>query len=941
METFLSEAEDHTRVWEQTLLDLEKGPEDTELMGRLFRSIHTLKGCAGFVGCEQLQELTHELESALQAVREGQARLEGQLIDALFDGLDLTKRLIASLVEGTDFDGDIEGLVARVRSLKPEAGPGVEEMAGTGQEAGEQRRRPQGRTVALEVEILADKREAYLRAMLIRNKLEENGRIVEISPALEDLRLGEVEFRFQIFMQTDRPVEMLRRDIDIDQVNILSCRELDRQEEHPGREAQQGEERESAVTAEEEKGSAQGPHPVKIEEIVRVPVDKLDTMMNLVGELVVQNSGVISTVKAAKAADEGSPRLLELEQKTESLARIARSLQDAVMKVRMLPVATIFSRFNRVIRDLAKHRGKEVELEILGEETEIDKKVIDRIGQPLIHLLRNAVDHGIEPQADRLAYGKDAKGHIQVGAYQEGDHICVEVKDDGQGLCREAIAAKAVEKGLVSAAEVEKMTDEEVFEYIFRTGFSTAKELTDVSGRGVGMDIVKRAVEEMGGSVRLQSTLGLGTSTTITLPLTMAIINALLIEDGGFTLAIPLSSVREVIQPRPNELQRFDRNRVFRLRDEVIAVLELGRVLSLRSAPKQSSVWEQRELSIVVVEYGNTKVGLVVDALKGREEIVIKSLARNFEEIEGLVGASILGTGKIALILDVRSLLDSYYRENEAEGALVRRLAAETGEKEARKAGEKTAVGAPPEAEAAAAGRLSQTQDPEQEQEPEQGNEERAELREQQPSGAHEIPWGRAELARFEEILIGGAVQASRALSELLSRDIRVSFPEFKIMPIGEVAAALGGEEIPAGGIFVEIEGDIAGGTLLVLPDSYLKQLSDLLLARETGTTKEVGEEEASALKETGNILSASFIGAISDATGLDVRLRVPDIGMDMCQAVIDSVLARFNQPGRHTLLIEADLYYTAADQVVCHLLILLERESLELLMERVSGGAG
>ncbi|UCF97560.1 MAG: chemotaxis protein CheW [Spirochaetaceae bacterium] len=971
-ETFLSEAEDHTRVWEETLLELEKNPGDMELLGRLFRSIHTLKGCAGFVECEPLQALTHELESILQEVREDQVQLEASLIDALFDGLDLTKRLVSALAEDSGFDGDIGGLILRARSMRRIAEPqqntsrpAAEQAIGSVQEqaagplpeqAAERQTRSGSRTCVLEVEILAEKREAYLRSLLIQSKLEEAGRIVEISPSLEDLRLSEAEFRFQMIIETDMTVEMLRKDIDIDQVNILSCELLG------GPEDTQPLEELLPAAAEDSRRSEQSPRPGKIEEIVRVPVDKLDTMMNLVGELVVHNSGFISTLRTGKVAYGKSPMLLELEQKTESLARIARSLQDAVMKVRMLPVATIFSRFNRVIRDLAKHRGKEVELEIFGEETEIDKKVIDRIGEPLIHLLRNSVDHGIEDRSDRVAYGKDAKGHIQVGAYQEGDRICVEVKDDGQGLNRESIASKAVERGLISREAVAKMTDEDVFDFVFYSGFSTAKEVTDISGRGVGLDIVKRTVEEMGGSVRIQSTLGLGTSTTITLPLTMAIINALLVEDCGVNFAIPLSSVREVIQPRRSRLQRFDQNRVFRLREEVIAILELETVLGLRGAHKTSAVENDPEISIVVVDYGNRKIGLVVDELKGRDEIVIKSLTNNFEDIEGLVGASILGTGKIALILDVRSMLDSYYQDNEGEIAFARKLAAaqkqrrerESKKHELRQAEQRSGVKVAgnglgegdgednPSIQPPATKAITDLQPSESASETASDSSPGVPPAGVPPAGeplleSEESSWGEAALSHFEEILIDGAVQASQAISELLKRDIRVGFPESKIVPIGDVAAALGGEEIPVGGIFVEIEGDIKGGTLMVLPESYMRQFGDLLLGREAGMTTEIGDEERSALKETGNILSASFVGAISDATGLDIRLRVPELGMDMCLAVIDAVLARFNQPGKHTLLIEADLYYAEAEQVVCHLLILLERDSLQRLMTEVA----
>ena len=547
-QAFLSEADDLVKTWEQTLLGLEKEPTDQELLNKLFRAVHTMKGCAGFVSCDLVLELTHELESVLAAARDRGQALGPDVIELLFAGLDQVKAVMAALAAGTDFEGDVEAVIARARSFAapaPEA-PRAEAAAPQPKDGGPQT----AYTVALE--IIAEPKEAYLRALLIRSKLEDAGRIVEIVPPLEDLRMRESDFRFQIILETALEPAQLKREANIDQVNVLSVQEGGRRS---GRE-DRGPGKTLAGTA----TRPPAPGAVGIDEIVRVPVDKLDVMMNLVGELVVQNSGFLSILKSCRSAYGKSPLLADLEQKTDSLARTARSLQDAVMKVRMLPVATIFSRFNRVVRDLAKHRGKQVELEVFGEETEIDKKIIDRIGEPLIHLLRNAVDHGIERAADRVAFGKDPTGHVRVGAYQEGDRICIEVRDDGAGLDRGRICATAESRGLATRDNLDKMSDEEVFEFIFLPGFSTATEVTDVSGRGVGLDVVRRAVEEMGGSVRLQSTLGLGVCTTITLPLTMAIINALLVEAAGIRFAIPLATVREVLQTRRGELRHFERN---------------------------------------------------------------------------------------------------------------------------------------------------------------------------------------------------------------------------------------------------------------------------------------------------------------------------------------------------------------------------------------------
>ncbi len=935
-QAFQSEADDSVKLWEQTLLSLEKEPSDRELLNKLFRAVHTLKGCAGFVECQVLLELTHELESVLQEARDQGLALGPDVIELMFAGLDLVKGLIAALAADGEFEGDVAAVIARARAFSRQGSAEPRPEAPVSSPPAQPTPRSealQAYTIALQ--IVAEPREAYLRALLIQSKLEEAGKILEINPPLEDLRMREGDFQFQVVIESSHGPAQLRREVDIDQVNVLSVQRVG----------------ETAVEPSESRArpaAARAPGPSSLDEIVRVPVDKLDVMMNLVGELVVQNSGFLSILRAAKSAFGKTALLAELEQKTDSLARTARSLQDAVMKVRMLPVATIFSRFNRVVRDLAKHRGKQVELEIFGEQTEIDKKVMDRIGEPLVHLLRNAVDHGIEAPADRVAYGKDSAGHIRVGAYQEGDRICIEVRDDGAGLDRGAISATAEARGLAGREQLAKMSDDEIYEFIFLPGFSTAKEVSDISGRGVGMDVVRRTVEEMGGSVRLRSTLGLGVCTTITLPLTMAIINALLVEAASIRFAIPLSSVREVLQLRRGDLRHFERNQVIRLREEVLAVLELPKVLGLPDGGPAAD--PEEELSIVIVDYGNRKIGLVVGLLKGREQVVIKSLTRNFEQVEGLAGASILGDGRLALILDVREMLDSYYRQNQTDFLLTQALeeesqretgqaAEEPPEREPRRRRPQARVGAarpaptPPAGEdAAPAAPAPQSPPPEPPREP--APQERAGTSTGAPRpGA----WRQADLSRFDEILVGGAVSASRSLSELLNQEFRVSFPETKLIVLGEVATALGGEELPVCGVFVPISGDIQGGALLLLPQQNALSFSDLLLGREPGATSELGEEEISALRETGNILTASFAGAIADETSLDVRLQVPEARSDMCAAIVDSTLAGFNQPGAYALLIEADVFYADREQVVCNLLIALEQESMERLLARVA----
>jgi chemotaxis protein CheY-P-specific phosphatase CheC/chemotaxis signal transduction protein/two-component sensor histidine kinase len=620
----------------------------------------------------------------------------------------------------------------------------------------------------------------------------------------------------------------------------------------------------------------------------------------------VQNSGFISLSQQMKNGLGKSPQVLELESKTEALTKVSRDLQDGIMKVRMLPVSNVFSRFHRVVRDLARDRRKQVVLDIYGEETEIDKKVMDRIGEPLVHLIRNAIDHGIETVEARRAAGKDQVGRVRLGAYQEGDHICIEVADDGRGLDREAILAKAIERGLFRREDVATLGEQQILEAVFLPGFSTAKEVTDISGRGVGMDVVKRAAEEMGGGVSLRTSPGRGTTVTISLPLTMAIIPAVLVEAAGATLAIPLSSVREIVKLTGDNLHTIGGQGVLRLREEILSLVSLDGALELSGDMSGRSC--QPGSPVVIVENDGRRIGLGVDRILHTSEIVIKSLSRHFREIEGLIGASILGSGKIALIVDVEALARACCR----------------GEKETPVAGLEASpvhLASPADAEPAPAAQ-------------------------EEPPAPDSLRQRFEELLRrdrelFEEVHNSGAIQASMALSQLTGKEIRVSFPESEIVRLGDLAGQLGGEDQVVGGIYTALQGELEGAILQVIPCEQLLRYAEVLYHYEEGTLKSIGENELSGLTEMGNIIAASFFNAFADSAGLAVQPTVPEISVDMCQAVIDAVLARFNQPGEEILLTRALIYYNDADRMACHLLIFLDQDSLESLLQAFSRQAG
>jgi two-component system chemotaxis sensor kinase CheA len=898
---FAEEAHEHLREWEAALLALESRPADGELLNQLFRCLHTLKGSAGFIGFDQLQRLAHALESALQEARDGAAALEPETIDLLFRGLDLCRRMVESFTAGRAPEAGAESLLEELRRRASTNGPVSPPSAPIpAAPAAPPGPAPTGRRFRIGLRVQSSGREGFLRAFLVRSRLAGKATILNEDPAPEILRDSAGRFAYALTVVTDRDEACLRDCLNVDLLEITSFAELPQEAAGPQ--------------------AAARPAENRPEEVVRVSVERLDALLNLVGELVIQNSGFQALAGELKGRYGRNPQVQELEEKTEGLSKITRDLQDGIMKVRMLPVNNVFSRFHRVVRDLAKDRGKEITLDIFGEETEIDKKVMDRIGDPLVHLVRNAVDHGIEAREERLAAGKPAAGLVRLGAFQDGDHICIEVSDDGRGLDREAVLAKGLEKGLVRPEEADRLPDEQVLGLIFLPGFSTAKEVTEVSGRGVGMDVVKRAVEALGGSVRVRSQARRGTTVTISLPLTMAIIPAVLVEAGGSTLAVPLSSVKEVLKVAPSELKSVGGHRVLRLREQVLSLVELRQALALDGSRLEA----EARLPVVIVDFEDRKIGLGVDRVLGNREIVIKSLSRHYREIEGLIGASILGDGRIALIVDVEALIRKHHHvEGGQHSAGVAISLGGTSVRPKAAAAQPAAAPMPPAAQPAAAPMPPAAQP----------------AAAPMPPAAQETPdlQTQAEALRhgaMEQAHNAGAIQASLAMTQLSGREVRVSFPESRVVALTEVPASLGGPEASVCGIFVGITGQLAGGVLMVLPERNLLLFHELLHRLPPGSCAGPQEVDESAIGELGNVLAASFISALADETRLALKSQAPELKLDMCQAVIDSVLARFNQSGDRLLLTETVLYLDESQQVACHLLLFLDPESLARLLD-------
>ncbi|MBS3898557.1 MAG: chemotaxis protein CheA [Dethiobacter sp.] len=656
---FLAEAREYLQGLNIALLQLESDPANREVLQEMFRAAHSLKGMSATMGYQQLANLTHQMENVLDFLRQGTLRANREVANVLFESLDLLELLLGRLDEPAACLEQLDRVVGKLRAAcdgsMEEAGSlgnaadgdallldeFEKEMLRAGCAGGERARHLQ---VILDASCLLKS----VRAYMVFKLLENFGHIVKAVPGAQELEEEQFEDRFQLVILTQAADETIRSELlQIAEVADVFVRDVPEMGVpsaglEPAVVRQVEVVSETAVSQEEADGERRNIRRAA-EKTIRVETDKLDKLINLVGELVVNRTRVVELGRTDVAA--------ELVSAVEQLDRITTDLQSAVMKLRMVPIKQVFDRFPRMVRDLSQEKGKKVNLEIRGEETELDRSIVNQIGDPLVHLLRNSVDHGIEPPGVRVQNGKPEEGTIILEARHEGSYVLIRVSDDGRGIATEEMLQKAVQKGLLSSAEAQRISDEEVLRLIFRNGFSTAEQVTDISGRGVGMDAVKTVIESMNGSVEIKTSPGEGTRFYVRLPLTLAIIKALLVEVAGEIYAIPIEAIRENLYVAPQDIKTIQGEKVINVRSEVLPLIYLGEMLGMKSGSSEEI------LSVVVVEAAERKTGLVVDVLLGQQEIVIKSLSRAVEGIRGVAGATVLGNGRVALILDVSSLI--------------------------------------------------------------------------------------------------------------------------------------------------------------------------------------------------------------------------------------------------------------------------------------------
>ena len=697
LEIFIDESSEHIQTLSDCIMTLEQEPDNKDTINEVFRAAHSLKGMAGTMGFKRMQHLTHDMENVFQEVRSDKIKVDSAMIDLLFKCLDAIDKYVENIKqtsdEGTEDNEliikELNDFIARANgeSVEAQTEPEEKKEAPAAQSAdGDEKyssieltdsekkavdaaiaegKKIYGFTVYVQQECLLK----AARAFLVFRAVEDFSDIVVYRPSSQDIEDEKFELDFSFLVSSAEDIEKIKKAAEnVSEVDKVICGELTSfkvEGEEPAAPAETvaAPAKEETAAAETKPAAAQpakqpenkaaapakkaGAGKPATSRTVRVDIEKLDLLMNQVSELIIAKNSLVSI-----SSTDGQDNSQNLHDQIEYLERITTNLHESVMKVRMVPIESVTQKYPRMIRDLSRTLNKKMNLVITGEDTELDRTVVDQIGDPLQHLLRNSADHGLESNELRLERGKPEVGTIFLNAYQEGNNVVIKVGDDGNGIDTQAVKAKAVERGLVSAEQAENMSQKEIVNFLFMPGFSMSKKITDISGRGVGLDVVKSGIEQLGGDVEVATELGKGTTFTVRLPLTLAIIQALMVEIRDEKYAIALGSISNIEDISVDDIKYVQAKEVIHLRGSVIPIIRLDKMLDIE--PKEEN---PDHLTVVIVQKGDSQAGLVVDNLIGQQEIVIKSLGKYINGNKLISGATILGDGEVALILDVNTLM--------------------------------------------------------------------------------------------------------------------------------------------------------------------------------------------------------------------------------------------------------------------------------------------
>ncbi|MDH5161213.1 chemotaxis protein CheA [Heyndrickxia oleronia] len=674
LEIFIEESKEHLQSCNEQLLLLEKNPHDLSIVNEIFRSAHTLKGMSATMGFEDLANLTHKMENVLDAIRNEKISVSPEILDVVFLAVDDLETMVESIASGGDGKKDVTEVIEKLHIIETGESPIVQssaqqEVAATAEVVKEDLKNSydqyeqtiikqsleQGfNCLELSISLRSDCLLKAARVFMTFEVLEKSGEIINSTPSVDQLEAEQFDSEFTVTLITQESADEIKKKVmkvsEIENVQIVEIKDVERfhdetvqepKEEQINQSTKKEKEQTPQKKGEEKQSSTNSANHNKT---IRVNIERLDILMNLFEELVIDRGRLEQISKELKHS--------ELDETVERMTRISSDLQNIILNMRMVPVETVFNRFPRMVRQLARDLNKKINLEVIGAETELDRTVIDEIGDPLVHLLRNAIDHGIEMPEKRLQQGKPEEGTIKLKAYHSGNHVFIEIEDDGAGINREKVLNKALSKGILSEEEAAALTDKQVFELILASGFSTAETISDISGRGVGLDVVKATIESLGGTINIDSSEGEGSVFIIQLPLTLSIISVMLVEVGDEKYAVPLSSIIETAIIKQNDILNAHNQKVIDFRGNIVPLVFLKDVFSV---PNTSD--EDEYHSVVIVRKGNKMAALVVDSFIGQQEIVLKSLGNYLTNVFAISGATILGDGQVALIIDCNALI--------------------------------------------------------------------------------------------------------------------------------------------------------------------------------------------------------------------------------------------------------------------------------------------
>ncbi|MDQ0270208.1 chemotaxis protein CheA [Cytobacillus purgationiresistens] len=673
LEVFIEESKEHLQACNQLLLDLEKNPTDLKIVNDIFRSAHTLKGMSATMGYEDLASLTHQMENVLDAIRNQKIIVDTNVLDVVFQSVDDLEAMVESIANGGDGKRDVSNVVTKLKMIEDGESPvQVDQTAATLEELKPSSGASQPNVLYDDYEmtiIMQSKElgyEAYemtitlredcllkaARVFMIFEVLEKNGEIVKAMPSTVQLEEEDFDQSFAVTMITNENIDMIKGQVlKVSEVESVMISTVQNQGSSSSSDSEWDEPqlpdelKTLSGPAISEKDNDAKPVKPQNNKTIRVNIERLDILMNLFEELVIDRG------RLAQISQDMDNQ--ELQETVEHMSRISSDLQNIILNMRMVPVETVFNRFPRMVRQLARDLNKKVDLEIIGAETELDRTVIDEIGDPLVHLLRNALDHGIETPEERRLNGKPEAGTVVLKAFHSGNHVFIEIEDDGSGINKDNVLRKAMKKGIINEHEMINLSEQEIYQLIFSSGFSTADRISDVSGRGVGLDVVKSTIESLGGSVSIDSQEGKGSIFSIQLPLTLSIISAMLVEIQSEKYAIPLSSIIETAIVKKADVMHTHNQQVIDFRGKVVPLLYLKDIFEIETSyPEDDNV-----LSVVIVRKGEKMAGIVVNSFIGQQEIVLKSLGDYLANVFAISGATILGDGQVALILDCNALI--------------------------------------------------------------------------------------------------------------------------------------------------------------------------------------------------------------------------------------------------------------------------------------------